>query len=448
MGMTTEQKLVSVMLKLKKMKPFYGIVYSHLEKIDGTEYIGTMGVNSRQLIYNKDFVDNTPLDELIFVNLHEIAHISLLHPSRIGERNHFLFNVACDLYVNALLSKELGIEPGKSTSIEGINIKMPTDLLYSKEVDIDVDYVEGIYENLRSNKNSYGLDLDSNVDGNSNNCSSCNGGNSKETDENGNKKKSTFGSDSNNGKDTNRKGNKKKSTFGLTGKDIIPDKDKNAQDKIKKILIDASTRAELAGENGSGNILLKIKEVLAPKVDWRTICKKYLIADLAKETSFRTTDKRMSYQDCIFPGNKSVDNFKLESLKICIDTSGSIGSEDLGVFYAQVKQLLKKYKVSAEVLYWDTEVSSKGNINNLKDFNTIKVAGGGGTDPSCLFEYFSSKKCKVKPKLTLIFTDGYIYDGSNLRKYGSKYKDTVWIVVPSGNKGFKAPFGKTVKFYK
>ena len=411
MGMTVEQKLVSVMLKLKKIRPFYGIIYSHLEKVEFNEYCPTMGVNSRQLLYNSEFVEKTPLDEFIFINLHEVAHISLLHPSRIGERDPQLFNIACDLYVNALLCDELGIRPGESTEIEGITIKVPKNLVYDSSINPNVDYVEGIYEKLRNNSIKTSIRIympgmnGSNSDGTDNSLSDC------------------------------------------IGQDIFKDTDKNAQDKIKKVIIDAVTRAKLMSSNGNGNLLLHVEEALAPKVDWRSICKKYLIADMSKETSFKTTDKRMSYQDCIFPGSESLDNFKLESLKICIDTSGSIGGDDLGIFYSQVKQLLKKFKVDAEVLYWGTSIESKGNFKNYKDFSKIDVMGGGGTDPSCLFEYFNSKSCKVKPKLTIIFTDGYIYN-NNLEKYGRKYKDTVWIIVPSGNKAFKAPFGKAVKFNK
>ena len=45
----------------------------------------------------------------------------------------------------------------------------------------------------------------------------------------------------------------------------------------------------------------------------------------------------------ILPGPKKIENDTLENVKICIDTSGSIGPKDLGIALAQIDQLLNTY---------------------------------------------------------------------------------------------------------
>ena len=79
----------------------------------------------------------------------------------------------------------------------------------------------------------------------------------------------------------------------------------------------------------------------------------------------------------------------------------------------------------------------------------VEILGEGGTDPCCIFEYFEANK--IKPKLVVIFTDGYIgFDEDEDTDYGinlyKKYKGTIWIIPSNGNNKFKAPFGKTAIF--
>ena len=99
----------------------------------------------------------------------------------------------------------------------------------------------------------------------------------------------------------------------------------------------------------------------------------------------------------ILPGPKLLDPDKINGVKICIDTSGSMSDTDLGIIYSQVKDMINQYKVGAEVIYWEYTIQDKKEFKQLtlEEFMKFKPKGGGGTDPNCLFKYFNSKECKI-----------------------------------------------------
>ena len=115
----------------------------------------------------------------------------------------------------------------------------------------------------------------------------------------------------------------------------------------------------------------------------------------------------MYYQRAIYPGQQTEDSNMIKGVKVCIDTSGSISDTDIEYFCGQVFELTKQFDIDAELIYWDTSIESTGNFTGYKEFERVSLIGRGGTDPSVIFDYFDTKKCKVKPVVSLIFTDGY-----------------------------------------
>ena len=149
----------------------------------------------------------------------------------------------------------------------------------------------------------------------------------------------------------------------------------------------------------------------------------------------------------VLPGPKKLEPDSLDNVKICVDTSGSIGDKELGMALAQVKQLLNTYKASASLIYWDTEVHCEEPFEKIEEALKIKPLGYGGTDANCIFRYFETnadyKKHKKKPpSIIIIFTDGYF--GPVDTKYKNKFKDTIWVI--HSNDDFKEPFGVKAKY--
>lgn len=199
-----------------------------------------------------------------------------------------------------------------------------------------------------------------------------------------------------------------------------------------------------SSEDAGGYFERYVDEALAPKVNWTSLLKNKLTIASQKITTFSKPDKRFISRGRILPGPKQLENDTLDNVKVCLDTSGSITDEDLGIALAQIKQLLDVYKAKAEVLYWDTQVRKTAPFKDIKELVRIKPEGGGGTDINCVFKEFEigdyKKGKKQKPSIIIVFTDGHF--GTVERKY-HKYKDTIWVI--KDNPRFVKPFGTQAK---
>lgn len=244
-----------------------------------------------------------------------------------------------------------------------------------------------------------------------------------------------------------------KSVGNTIQKDIVEtEEDKYTSDtqkehRSKAVLEKASVNSKQMGYGGDAGSILErmVKDALAPRINWVSLVKDKLTFASQKTTTYSSPDRRFLGRGQILPGPKRLDNDSLENIKICIDTSGSITDEELGVALAQIKQLLDVYKAKAEVLYWDTQVRVEAPFTNMKELLKIKPGGGGGTDANCVFERFTTGDYrtgkKKPPSIIIMFTDGIF--GPVSGRY-AKYKDTIWVVT--GGREFKRPFGVQAKF--
>ena len=198
------------------------------------------------------------------------------------------------------------------------------------------------------------------------------------------------------------------------------------------------------GEDG-GFLERYVEEALAPKVNWMSLLRSKMTKASQTINTYSRPDKRFISRGMILPGPKKLENDTLENVKVCIDTSGSITDQELGVALAQIKQLLDVFKAKAELLYWDTQVRAVYEFEDIKELMDKKPMGGGGTDVNCVFEHFNSgeykKRRKPQPSIVIIFTDGYF--GAVESKH-RKYRDTIWVI--HNNNNFEPPFGSMAKF--
>lgn len=88
----------------------------------------------------------------------------------------------------------------------------------------------------------------------------------------------------------------------------------------------------------------------------------------------------------IFPSEVPGDLDTVGTVLIAIDTSGSISNKDIAKALKQIQDLLHKFKSKGVILYWDTEVAAKADFNNINEALKLRPAGGGGTDPNCVFK--------------------------------------------------------------
>jgi len=190
------------------------------------------------------------------------------------------------------------------------------------------------------------------------------------------------------------------------GAQAMSEQEKEAQAKeVESALRQGSI---LVGKMG-GNVDRNISEMLVPKINWKDALREFVksVTQGKDQTTWRRLHKRYIAADIIMPS--SYDE-KVGGIVIGIDTSGSIGTEELTQFLSEVKSICDEVSPEKiEVLYWDTHVASRetyqGNeLSNL--IESTKPAGGGGTEPACVPKYMH--KHGIKGECLLMLTDGHI----------------------------------------
>ena len=211
---------------------------------------------------------------------------------------------------------------------------------------------------------------------------------------------------------------------------------KEMSGKIDKALREGGI---LAGRMGA-KIPRVIGDMLEPKVDWREVLREF-VSSATKgndEYTWRKFNKRQMANDIYLP---SMENESIGELIVAIDTSGSIGGQELTEFASELASICSVATPSkVRVLWWDTEVHGEQvflpeHYDNIKEI--LKPQGGGGTMVSCVSEYLN--KQRVEAEAIIVFTDGYLESEIT---WNVKCP-TLWLVTQNNN--FVAPSGKVVK---
>jgi len=211
---------------------------------------------------------------------------------------------------------------------------------------------------------------------------------------------------------------------------------KEMSGKIDKALREGGI---LAGRMGA-KIPRVIGDMLEPKVNWREVLREF-VSSATKgndEYTWRKFNKRQMANDIYLP---SMENESIGELIVAIDTSGSIGGQELTEFASELASICSVSTPSkVRVLWWDTEVHGEQvfmpeHYDNIKEL--LKPQGGGGTIVSCVSEHLN--KQRVEAEAIIVFTDGYLESEIT---WNVKCP-TLWLVTQNNN--FVAPSGKVVK---
>lgn len=464
-GASADQKLVKLMNRLKRSRPYlYSVLYCLERKF--TDELERAGATVDTIYLNPKYVRETPIEELYFTLVHELYHVISGHHYRGKGKDPDSWNTACDLYTNSVIVHDFGMDKtGISvTELElngnklGYGIIRPADILYSPFVNLEKDTPELLYREIEAEKKSAG---GQGSDGGSCNGESSESGESRGSDSSEGEGKGTGGSEQG-GKGAGDSGEEvifRGQRVGNEAKDLIEDpnsrglSEQQKENRVRSILNRAETINQKIGgkEAGYGSSLLEreVKDMLYPPITWTRLLRKYLNRETEFYTTYANPDRRFISRGMTLPGMKMDDLGGLKGIKIAVDTSGSMNDKQLAFALGSISRLLKEFKAKGELLYWDGDVSATYEIksDNVGQLIKCRPVGGGGTDPACVYKYFENNKdykngVKEPPSLIVFITDGF-FGLSGLEAYKKKYKDTIWVITGSNNyKVFKAPFGE------
>jgi len=397
--MLEERRLQKAKISLMRSERF--ALFSGILMVGRTtvvDDIPTASTNGRDEKYGRDFVKTLKDNELAFLVMHEGMHKAYRHLTtwkKLHDENHKLANCACDYVINLML---------RDADPEERIIAMPR----YKDGEHKGKHMGLIDEKYRGLNAKQVFDL----------------------------LKEEHGGDGGEGGD---------------GGDVLDDHDwdgaqeltKEEKEKLAKAVDQAMRQGLMAHQKiagkGSGGLDREFADLLAPKVDWREVLREFVKATCrAKDaSSWRRVNRRYLSTGVYMP---SLIGEKVGHLVVAIDTSGSIGGEELNNFLSEVKGIAEEVNPEkVDLIYWGHEVESHEEYDGATVANIVsstKPVGGGGTAPSCISQYLKEKK--IEPECIIVLTDGYV--GGD---WGSDWTAPLMWVIVGGNKDMAA-HGKTI----
>jgi predicted metal-dependent peptidase len=393
-----ERKLKKVKINLMR-NPMFAL-WSGIMMVGKTsvaEDVPTACTNGRDEIYGLEFITKLDEKQLGFVVLHENMHKGLRHMTtwqKLRAENPRLANIAMDYVINLMIME---MDPNEQviamprlddgtpmacydTRFKGMNTKQVFDILKQEKHD--------------------------NPDGGSGE-----GEGFDEHDWDG-------------------------------AKEMTAEERKELEREVDQALRQGQIAAMKATGKGGLNVNRELGDMLQPQIDWREALREFVSATCnAKDaSSWRRVNRRMLSQDVYLP---TLVGEKVGHIAIGVDTSGSIGADELNVFLSEVKAVVEEvHPDKIDLIYWDGnvaghEVYDMATMSNL--VSSTKPVGGGGTDPTCMMRYL--KEQNIKPECIIQLTDGYIGD------WGDEWDAPImWVISESRYTSGRivSPVGKTV----
>jgi len=382
-NLTAEQRIERCHVQLMKHPSF--CLFSGLfmvGKVSVDDKTPTAKTNGLDVTYGRDFVGSLNDKQLGFLILHENMHKAYRHLvvwKTLYKRNRWLANAACDYVINLQL---MDYDP------HGQDIEFPTDKDGNQ-----IGLVDEKYRGMDAHQVFLKL-----------------------LEEHGDVQPPDGGE-------------------GLDDHDweSAEEMTDNEKEEAAKEIEDALRQGQILVGKMKGNVSREVQDLLTPKVDWKEALRDFIKSTTAgkDQTTWRRLHKRYIGMDIVMP---STFDEKVGPITVAIDTSGSIGHEELAQFLSEVKLICEEVRPEKlDILYWDTrvaghEVYSDAELANVVDVTEAK--GGGGTEPSCVPKYM--RKHNMTPECLIMLTDGYI--GDQTRNDWSINSPIMWCI--KGNNHF------------
>ena len=404
--LTAEQRVQRAHVALMKNPDYclYSGVFM-IGKVEIKDDVPTACTNGRDVMYGRAFIDKLSEGGVKGVILHENLHKAFRHTTmwkHLYEEHAQMANMACDFVINLMI---VDADNGRG------EVVLPKEGLYDPK-----------YRGWDSQQVFNDL---------------------KEQAKKGSVHVKTVGDQQ--GKDIPvEKGGK----GGLDGVDSLDEHDwegakemgKEEKEALAKDIDQALRQGAILAGKMKGNVPREVSDVLEAKVDWREALREFVNSFCMDkdESTWRRPNRRWIDQDVYMP---SLIGESVGRIVVAIDTSGSIGGEEIGQFLGEVKKICETVRPDGiDLIYWDMDVCQhekyeQDELDNL--LSSTKPKGGGGTDPQCVVDYI--KAHKLKPECAVVLTDGYV--GS----WGKGWEcPTLWGIT---TKGIESEVGKSVTIH-
>lgn len=337
-------------------QPFFGSLALRLQMTEDSS-IDTLAVDGKTLFYNPTYVQTLTFDELKGVVAHEVMHVALKHHTRRGGRDPEAWNDAGDYVINGIVMRS-GFKLPKGCLLNPAFDNMSTDEVYNK---------------LPKKPQ---------------------GGNGQQPQGGGNGN----GGQDKGGQQPHRPGAVKDATD-KHGKPLSPAEQAQEEAEWQSNVAQARQIAKAQGKLPAELDRL-VNELLANKADWRELLRRFMQATARDDYSWTRPNRRYITQGIYLP---SVRSERIGPMVVVVDTSGSIGAEELAQFAGEIGAIGSDVKPeSINVVYCDAAVAGM-DVFMPGDDIALNPRGGGGTDFRPAFEWVEQQG--IEPACLIYLTD-------------------------------------------
>jgi len=373
------RKITRARIKMLFNQPFFGVIAMKMG-VTITDAIPTMAVDGRNMIANPDFTIKMSEEETIGVLCHEVLHIANLHHLRKGDRDHKVWNMACDYVINPI--------------VLAAGMKLPADRLEDRKY--DGMSAEKVYDALmkEQGKGKGQPDLP--------------GGGWGEV-------------------------------MDGTGK---PDGTQMSESEIKmaeaevKVTVAEAAEAALSQGKMPAAVAKMVGDMLKAKVNWKDVLRRFVSSVHKAQVTWSRPNRRLLAQGIRLPGTLKTG---MGSLVIGFDSSGSIYADDAltAQFLSEIDSICNEVKPERiYVVFCDSKVQ---RVEEMDDsdmshaFSHLKglVKGGGGTDFRPVFDWVAEND--IQPAALIYLTDMEGYFPKDAPDYPVMWAKTTDHAAPWGD---------------
>jgi len=335
-------------MKLLNRQPFIGAVLMHLELAPTTDatLCPTAMTDGLTVYVNCKFYAGLDAEERLFVLAHETWHCVMLHFARLQSRDRAYFNVAADLEIHFILSKE--------------NMKEPFVLPHDPEW--DGLSAEEIYEKLRKPDHA-----------------------------------GTSGGRRSKGISASDGGGFDRHVY-RSGAD-----DEKTVEKLRRIVIHSAQLAERRQGSLPAHVSAVVEKLRKPELNWKELLKQFVTSCYGGSRRWLPPARRYVGMGLYLQSRRSE---RLEAV-LAVDTSGST-MNDLPQFFAELSGLLRSFgNYELTVIHCDCEVQHAETFSDARPLPRDRKwtsFGNGGTSFVPPFEYV--KTHGLRPQVFIYLTDG------------------------------------------
>ena len=360
-------------MELLRKMPFYGDIIMRLPFVENPK-IPTACTDGGKIEYNPAFFQPMTVGQINFVLMHEVFHVLLFHCSRHGERRPDIWNTAADMIVNSML-----MDLSSAMRNASIPFERPKNGIYSWVETGDT--VENVYEKLLQDNKSNG-------NGKAKNTVLIRSRYSRNPEEVVAPHDVILSA----GEPDDASGSSRAQSESLS------------EQAVRQIIREAASANR--GSIGSYFVPEQIfRLVESRRIKWQTLLRDFFLETQSDEASYTTPERKYIHMDLILPGH-GMDDEKIEAIWAFVDSSGSIGHDEMNQFLTQLYRIAHQFKCTFHLCYWDTQVTDVyRNINDEEEIFKSLPKHSGGTDINCVYRWLRDNK--VRPDVMLILTDGY-----------------------------------------